>query len=69
MQVIDTSANFLIIKHKNNDQIVDYLNSNNILIRNRGNFKGMEHCSRVTIGTEAEMEVLHKKLKTFLNDA
>ena len=68
MKVINTFANFLIIKHKNNDQVVDYLSSKNILIRNRGNFTGMKNCSRITIGTEDEMEKLYTNLKAFLRN-
>ena len=61
---IDSDANFILIKVKNSQLIINELYKENILVRDRGMFFGLENTIRITIGDWDDME---KIIKILLN--
>ena len=65
LKVFDTHTNFILISHKRNSDLIDYLRLKNVFIRDRSNLKGMDNCSRITIGTMDEMNILYSLMKDY----
>lgn len=64
IEYIKSDSNFVLIKINNSKSIVDKLYNNNILVRDRSMFEGLENTIRVTIGDWDDME---KIIKIILN--
>ena len=62
---VSSNGNFVLFKAKETDQLCQLLKAENIFVRNR--HPNIEHCIRVTIGTEQEiyyfMKILDKYMK------
>ena len=56
---------FFLLKSNQNTELVKYLKDKDILIRNRSNMHGLKNCSRVTIGTENEMQTLVENIQKY----
>ncbi|SFB76310.1 histidinol-phosphate aminotransferase [Flexibacter flexilis DSM 6793] len=57
-----SDANFLLVQMLNAKQIFDYLIDNQVIVRNRANVILCSDCLRISVGTQAENEVLLQKL-------
>lgn len=64
IEYIKSDSNFVLIKINNSQSIVDKLYNDNILVRDRSMFKGLENTIRITIGDWVDME---KIIKIILN--
>jgi histidinol-phosphate aminotransferase len=53
--VFPSSANFLLVKHKDSERIISALNDNKILVRDRSSMHSLKDCFRITIGSRNEM--------------
>ncbi|MEM9850194.1 MAG: aminotransferase class I/II-fold pyridoxal phosphate-dependent enzyme, partial [Bacteroidota bacterium] len=62
-KVHDSSANFLLVKVHEPQELYDYLVQHQIIVRNRSNVPLCEGCLRITIGTKTENERLLKVLR------
>jgi histidinol-phosphate aminotransferase len=60
IQYINSEANFVLLKINNSQLIVDKLYKENILVRDRSMFKGLENSIRITIGDWDDMEKILK---------
>lgn len=56
MYVVNTVANFILLKVNKPDQAENIFSINNVLIRNRSHFPKLEGYLRITIGTKEEMQ-------------
>ncbi len=65
-KVYPTDANFLLVEVKDADALYHYLIKNNVVIRNRNTV--VENCLRISIGTEAENNILINYLNTYNNE-
>lgn len=63
-KIYPSSANFLLIKVDQADQIYQYLITKGIIIRNRTKVILCDNCLRITIGTVEENESLMRAFKT-----
>lgn len=63
--VFPSSANFLLLKHKEFKIIIMDLRDNNILVRDRSTMHGLEDCFRITIGSKIEMTRVLEILKKY----
>ncbi|MBC7641273.1 MAG: histidinol-phosphate transaminase [Flavobacterium sp.] len=61
--IYKTDANFILFKVDNANKRYNQFLENGIVIRNRTNESLCENCLRITIGTEAENQILIKVLK------
>lgn len=59
---IKSQANFVLIKVKDSARVTKTMLENNVLVRDRGMFEGLENTIRVTIGEWHEMEKIIKIL-------
>jgi histidinol-phosphate aminotransferase len=59
---IDSQSNFVLIKIDNSKSIIDKLHKQNILVRDRSMFTGLENTIRITIGEWSDMEKIIKIL-------
>jgi len=50
LKVFQSSGNFVLIKSDNSEELIKFLNSKKILVRDRSNMPGLKNCIRVTIG-------------------
>ena len=57
-------SNFVLIKVINSSDLINKLTNQNILIRDRSSFKGLENCVRITIGEYEDMETIIKTIKS-----
>lgn len=64
--VYPSAANFLLMKVNQPNEIYTYLLERGIIIRNRSTVLGCENCLRVSVGTEAENELLLTALENYL---
>jgi|688.fasta_scaffold53999_4 histidinol-phosphate aminotransferase len=64
IKYIDSDANFILIKIENSQTIINELLKQNILVRDRGMFLGLEDTIRITIGDWDDIE---KIIKILLN--
>jgi len=64
IEFIDSMSNFVLIKVINSSDLIDKLTNQNILIRDRSSFKGLENCVRITIGEYEDMETIIKTIKS-----
>lgn len=63
IKIFDTSANFIMIKVKDAQNISDKLREAGIAIRNFNNYQGIKDCIRITVGTREENNRLIEILK------
>ena len=63
--VFPSSANFLLVRHIDNHDIIYTLSENKILVRDRSSMHLLENCFRITIGTKMEMQRVIEILKQF----
>lgn len=66
LKVYPTDANFILVKVINATRLYNYLINNSVVIRNRNSL--IENCVRITIGSEADNEILLKILKAYTNE-
>lgn len=64
IEFIDSMSNFVLIKVINSSDLINKLTNQNILIRDRSSFKGLENCVRITIGEYEDMETIIKTIKS-----
>lgn len=57
-----SDANFLLVQMQNAKQIFDYLIDNKLIVRNRANVILCSDCLRISVGTQAENDILVQKL-------
>ena len=57
---IKSESNFILIKVNDSKTIINKLNSEKILVRDRGMFDGFENTIRITIGDWDDMEKILK---------
>lgn len=60
-----SAANFLLIKHRNSEEIISRLRDSKILVRDRSSMHLLKNCFRITIGKKSEMERVLEVLKLF----
>jgi histidinol-phosphate aminotransferase len=65
-KVYPSDANFFLMKVTNADHLYEYLAAQGIIVRNRSKEPGCSNCLRVTVGTQAENELLLTILKNYL---
>jgi histidinol-phosphate aminotransferase len=63
--VFPSSANFLLVKHRDFKIIILELMDNNILVRDRSSMNCLEDCFRITIGSKIEMMRVLEILKKY----
>lgn len=66
----ESNANFVLIKcynQLNKKEILDYLEKNNVFIRNVSQSDSVQNCIRVTIGTLEQMKFVLSLFKKYLN--
>lgn len=64
IEFIESMSNFVLIKVINSSDLINKLTNQNILIRDRSSFKGLENCVRITIGEYEDMETIIKTIKS-----
>lgn len=64
-KIYPSEANFLLVKVKDASKTYHFLESKQIIVRNRSTVTLCEGCLRITIGTVKENETLIKELKEF----
>ena len=64
IEFIDSMSNFVLIKVINSSDLINKHTNQNILIRDRSSFKGLENCVRITIGEYEDMETIIKTIKS-----
>jgi histidinol-phosphate aminotransferase len=64
-EFFQSSANFLLIKHDNHEEIISKLIDSKILVRDRTSMHMLKNCFRITIGNKSEMERVLAVLKLF----
>lgn len=64
-RIYPSEANFLLVKVKDANKTYQFLESKQIIVRNRTNVMLCEGCLRITIGTVKENETLINTLKQF----
>ncbi len=64
-EFFQSSANFLLIKHENFEEIISKLRESKILVRDRSSMHLLNNCFRITIGKKSEMERVLAVLKHF----
>lgn len=65
LKVYESHANFLLIKADKCSEFVLFCQKNGLLIRDRQLLHGLTSCFRVSIGTEAEMDLFKKLVSDF----
>lgn len=65
-KVFPSDANFLLVKMEDAQNVFTYLQTKGIIVRNRSTTKGCEGCLRITVGTEAENQILIAALKEYI---
>ena len=63
--IYPSSANFILVKVKNANELYQFLSAKGIIVRNRHNLKECSNCLRITIGTEKENKALIDTLKNY----
>ena len=66
-KVFPSRANFLLVKFQDSQKTYRFLNDKKIVVRDRSNQIHCENCLRITVGTEAENEILINTLKLLDN--
>ena len=59
----DSEANFVLISYENDGELLDRLEKNRILVRDRSELHGLKNYLRITIGTREQMEKVVKVLR------
>ena len=52
---VKSSANFVLLKTPNSEELLNKLKENKILIRDRSSFENLENCVRITIGSKKQI--------------
>jgi histidinol-phosphate aminotransferase len=63
--VYPSDANFLLAKVNDANRVYQFLSDSGIIVRNRSKEPNCENCLRITVGTEAENQLLIQKLKAY----
>jgi histidinol-phosphate aminotransferase len=63
--VYPSDANFLLVKVTDANRAYQFLSNAGIIVRNRSKEPNCESCLRITVGTEAENQLLIQKLKEY----
>jgi histidinol-phosphate aminotransferase len=66
LEVFPSDANFLLVKVVDADGLYNYLCENGVVVRNRSRVTLCNGCLRITVGTEAENDLLIKKIKQYV---
>jgi histidinol-phosphate aminotransferase len=64
--IYPSSANFLLIKVDQADQVYQFLVEKGIIVRNRSKVPLCANCLRITVGTKDENKVLIERLKAYV---
>ena len=63
-EIIANGGNFILIKPKNKDKLINFLTKNNIFVRDLSHMDGLKNFFRITIGNENQMskvmEIINK---------
>ncbi|NVK57980.1 MAG: histidinol-phosphate transaminase [Alteromonadaceae bacterium] len=65
----DVKANFILFRHKQSAQIMQYLVSQGMLIRDQSKQMNLQHCLRVTVGNAEQNQRLLSLLDTYFEQA
>jgi len=68
-RIFDSSANFLLAKMDQPNEVYEYLKQQKVIVRNRSNVTLCEGCLRITVGTKEENFLLLQSLKEFSDKA
>ena len=60
IEYIKSQTNFILIRIKNSKKIISDLKNENILVRDRSMFEGLENTIRITIGEWGDMKKISK---------
>lgn len=60
-----SDANFILVQFEKANELFSYLIDNEVITRSRTKVVLCDDCIRITIGTEAENEILLKKIQSF----
>lgn len=63
VKIYSSETNFLLIQVSNSNRLFNYLKTNGIIVRNRG--QQIANCIRISVGTKNENNALLKLLKTY----
>lgn len=66
IEVYNSPANFILIKHKNINQLIDFFEKKKIMIRDRSYLPQLRSFARVTVGLRDQMNIFLKKFDQFL---
>ena len=65
VKYVESEANFVLIKVNDSKKIINKLLDNEILVRDRNMFHGLENSIRITIGEWSDMKIILKILKKY----
>lgn len=65
----DTRANFVLFKTAQSEQLMEYLVSQGMLIRDQSKQMNLQHCLRATVGNEEQNLRLRKLITEFFNQS
>ena len=65
LKIYPSDANFLLVEFENAAEVMAYLLGERIIVRDRSKVTLCAGCLRITVGTDAENEVLLNALKKF----
>jgi histidinol-phosphate aminotransferase len=66
VKIFPSDSNMLLVKFKEAKKLFNYLLDQKVIVRDRSNVVLCEDCLRLSIGTEAENEILIKAIKSFI---
>lgn len=64
-KVHPSDANFLLVEVSDAGTLYDYLKDNGVIVRNRSRVALCGNCLRITVGTEAENDLLIEKMTEY----
>lgn len=65
-RTIDSEANFVLISYEKDNNLLDRLEKNRVLVRDRSDLHGLKNYLRITIGTRNQMQKVIEILKNEL---
>jgi len=68
-RVYPSQGNFLLVKVREKERLMGYLEERGLGVRDRGEAPGCRDCIRITIGTRGEMRQLSQTFRDFEEDA
>ncbi len=66
IKIYDSYANFLLVKFKNAKLVQTKLRENGIVVRDRSSLPKLDNCLRISIGSEAENDLLWDEIKKLM---